>query len=480
MDNNVDVIVIGSGAAGSAAALQAHADGASVVILEKSGRDTAGGNTRLSGSGWFVNQDPAAARTFLRSLNGSFTVADDVIDAWAENTQGLSDWLRSLGATVAMTGDFHSTAEYGELDGSSCYAGMDTIEGKMGNELLYRFLVSALAERDITTLFDTEATRLLTDESGAVAGVEIRSGEQTSQIHARRGVILATGGFEANPAMVRDYLRLENPKIWGSPSATGDGHRMAQAVGADLWHMNNMMTITGIPGDLENPTGFFLALWNAHNYVFLSREGRRFTDESAEMRHGHVFREGSYQHFPVQPMNIVFDESMRLAGQLSPGRDVLPVGHMVLDEGYEWSSDNQAEIDKGWIVKADTLAELAGKLGLDPTVVETSVHRYNEACADGVDHSFGRNPETLAPVATAPFYAVSGPPLLGWSSGGPRRDGHSRVLDTAGSPIPGLYAAGAVSSTYSAAKDGGFHIADAFAFGRVAGAHAAARATAGD
>lgn len=64
-------------------------------------------------------------------------------------------------------------------------------------------------------------------------------------------------------------------------------------------------------------------------------------------------------------------------------------------------------------------------------------------------------------MATAPFYAVSGSPLLGWSSGGPRRDGHSRVLDTARNPIPGLYAAGAVSSTYSAAKDGGFHIADA-------------------
>ncbi len=103
---------------------------------------------------------------------------------------------------------------------------------------------------------------------------------------------------------------------------------------------------------------------------------------------------------------------------------------------------------------------------------------YNEACAAGVDRSFGRNPETLTPVATAPFYVVSGSPLLGWSSGGPRRDGHSRVFDTAGEPIPGLYAAGAVSSTYSAAKDGGFHIADAF--GRVAGAHAAKRATAGD
>lgn len=171
MDNIVDVLVIGSGAAGSAAALQAHADGASVVILEKSGPDSAGGNTRLSGSGWFVNQDPAAARTFLRSLNGEFPVAEDVIDAWAENTHGLSDWIRSLGATVAMTGDFHSAAEFAELDGSSCYAGMDTVEGKMGNELLYRFLVSALAERGVTTLFDTEATGLLTDE--------IRSGDRS-------------------------------------------------------------------------------------------------------------------------------------------------------------------------------------------------------------------------------------------------------------------------------------------------------------
>ncbi|ROZ49664.1 FAD-dependent oxidoreductase [Rhodococcus sp. WS3] len=478
MDNNVDVIVIGSGAAGSAAALQAHADGASVVILEKCGPDNAGGNTRLSGGGWFVNQDPAAARTFLRALNGSFTVADDVIDAWAENTHGLSDWLRELDAPVSMSGEFHSTAEYAELDGSSCYAGMDTIGGAMGNELLYRFLVSALAERGITTLFDTEATALLTDESGAVIGVETVSGGTTSQMYARRGVILATGGFEANPAMVRDYLRLENPKIWGSPSATGDGHRMAQAVGADLWHMNNMMTITGISGDTDDPSGHYLALWNAHNYVFLSQEGRRFTCESAEMRHGHVFKEGSYQHFPVRSMNIVFDESMRLAGPLSPGRDVLAVGRLVLDEGYEWSADNQTEIDKGWIVKADTLAELADKLGLDPAVVETSVRRYNEACTAGVDESFGRDPATLAPVVTAPFYAVSGPPLLGWSNGGPRRDGHSRVLDTAGNPISGLYAAGTVSSTYSAAKDGGFHIADALAFGRVAGAHAATRVSA--
>lgn len=383
MDETFDVVVIGSGAAGSAAALEAHTHGASVLVLEKCDRSTAGGNTRLSGGGWFVNQDPEAARTFLRSLSGAFTVADDVVAAWADSTHGISDWLRHLGAPVSMSDQFHTSAEYQELDGSSCYGGMDTVGGAMGNELLYNFLVSALAERGIETRFEARATALVTDESGAVVGVETSSTDGDSRLLATRGVILATGGFEADPEMVRDYLRLENPKIWGSSAATGDGHRMALAVGADLWHMNNMMTITGISGDPASAAGHYLALWGAENYVFLSGEGRRFTDESAEMRHGHVFREGAYQHFPVHPMTILFDETMRTANPLSPSRETLPVGRRVLVDGYEWSQDNQAEIDKGWIVKADSLGELAEQLGLDPAVVETSIARYNEACDAG-------------------------------------------------------------------------------------------------
>ena len=113
---------------------------------------------------------------------------------------------------------------------------------------------------------------------------------------------------------------------------------------------------------------------------------------------------------------------------------------------------------------------------MDADTLEHTVARYNAACASGRDEHFGRIPEKLGPVIEAPFHALPITPLLGWANGGPRRDGRVRVLDTRGEVIDGLYAAGEISSTYSWRKDGGFHIRDALAFGRVAGRDAATRA----
>lgn len=145
-------------------------------------------------------------------------------------------------------------------------------------------------------------------------------------------------------------------------------------------------------------------------------------------------------------------------------------------EGYSWSEDNSVEIDKGWIKRAQTIAELAEILSLDANTLHDTIARYNQACRSGVDDVFGRNPDTLDPVSAPPYYAISSPPLLGWTNGGPRRDGRARVLDPYMNHIQGLYAAGSVSSTYSWGKDGGFHIADALAFGRIAGREAASNA----
>ena len=167
---------------------------------------------------------------------------------------------------------------------------------------------------------------------------------------------------------------------------------------------------------------------------------------------------------------------MRTAGPLSPAPDVLPVGWNLLMNGARWSADNSAEIDRGLIESADSIAALADTIGLDATTLQRTVERYNAACAQGSDDHFGRTPEKLGPVRQAPFYALRVTPLLGWTNGGPRRDGRARVLDTQGAVIPGLYAAGELSSTYSWCKDGGFHIGDALAFGRVAGRDAAGRA----
>lgn len=472
-DEEFDVVVVGSGAAGAAAALAAHESGATVVVIEKCPVEQAGGNTRVSGGGWWVNRDPEQARAFLRALNGPFPVADDVVDAWAVETAENSTWLRGLGADVAMSGDYHTEPEYLELDGSDCYAGMDCIQGLMGNGLLHGFLTEALTTRGIEICYETRAVGLITDDP-SVTGVEVDGPAGCARIAARGGVILATGGFAADRRMVNDYLRVEDSVLWGSPAATGDGHRMAQAVGADLWHMDNMMTITGVRGDDE--FGYYLALWNGGNYLWVNDEGRRFVNESAAPRHGHIPRDGTYELFPTRPFHLIFDEQMRAAGPLSPPPAILPVGWNMLMKGARWSADNTAEIDSGLITRADTVAELAAAVGVDPETLQRAVDAYNGACDMGRDDYFGRAPETLGRVDTGPFYALRVTPLLGWSNGGPRRDGRARVLDTRGNAIAGLYAAGEVSSTYSWAKDGGFHIGDALAFGRLAGREAATRA----
>ncbi|WP_280232458.1 FAD-dependent oxidoreductase [Nocardia cyriacigeorgica] len=470
-DEDCDVVVVGVGAAGAAAALSAQAAGARVVVLEKADAATAGGNTRVSGSGWFINRDPERAAQFLRSLCGPYPVADDVVQTWARETALNSAWLRDLGAEVGASSQYHTEAEYLTLDGSDCYGGMDTVGAQMGNFLLYEFLLGALTDRGIEIRFSTPAAELIT-EDGAVVGVETAAGQR---IGARGGVVLATGGFAANPRMVRDYLRLTDAPIWGSPHSTGDGHRMAQRIGADLWHMDNMMTITGVRVD-DGP-GAFLALWAADHYLFVGPDGRRFVDETAENRHGHIYRNGDLELFPLRPFHLIFDERMRTAGPLSPTRQVLPVGWKLLMENFVWSADNSTEIARGTIRRADTIAELAEYIDVDPATLERTVAGYNKACEYGRDDSFGRAPHTLAPVSQPPFYVLEVAPLLGWSNGGPRRDGRARVIDVDSAVIAGLYAAGEVSSTYSWAKDGGFHIADALAFGRVAGREAAERAS---
>lgn len=472
-----DVIVVGAGAAGFAAALAARESGASVLLVEKCGPDTAGGNTRLSGGGWFVNRSPERSKVYLRALSEGFPLPNDVVESWARETAINSAWLRNLGARVETSDTVHTEPEYPELDGSDCYAGMDTIEGELGNARLYSFLADAADARGVEVLHNAPVRELIQDpETGEIHGVVVQRDNAERRFMARGGVVLATGGFEANADMVRTYLGLSDSIRWGTPANTGDGLRMAQKVGADLWHMQSLMTITGIRGDTE--AGHYLALPRAvgpQNYIYVAPDARRFADESAGPRHGHVLQHGRYERFPMQSLFVIFDENLRRAGPLSPPPDLLPIGWRALMDGYRWSDDNSSEIERGWIQRADSIAELADLLGLDRATLEETVETYNAGCLEGVDRQLGRRADTLHPLSQPPFYGFHAPPLLGWTNGGPRRDGRARVLDTSGEVIPGLYAAGSVSSTYSWCKDGGFHIADALAFGRIAGREAAGR-----
>jgi succinate dehydrogenase/fumarate reductase flavoprotein subunit len=481
-DVEADVVVLGVGAAGSAAAIEAHEAGAHVIVLEKLPEGQHGGNTRVSGGAWFDNLDVERAAVYLHSLSAGFDIPDEIVRVWARETALVTEWMetvvgvRSGHIGGAIRPDAGATAEFPELDGSDAYGGMIAVDGRLGDSRLLTALHAALEARGIDVRLATPAQRLVQDPaSGAVVGVVAATPEGGElRVRARRGLVLATGGFEADAAMVRDYLRLPQTLTWGSPYNTGDGHRMAQKVGADLWHMDNMTSIEGfaVPG---YPSGFYARFSFRKGFIYVDTDGRRCVNELPPTGHGNALQHGHYEHVPTRRLHAVFDEATRLAGPISPAPDMLPVGWNLLVEGYSWSADNSVEVEKGWLVRGDTLEELAARLEVDPALLVRSVERYNAACAAGEDEQFGRPADTLEPLGPGPYYAFTSAPMLGWSNGGPRRDEHARVLDPFGEVIEGLHAAGSVSSTYSWCKDAGMHIADAIAFGRVAGRSAANR-----
>ncbi|WP_300681274.1 FAD-dependent oxidoreductase [Nocardioides sp.] len=483
-----DVVVLGMGAAGSAAAIEAHDAGCRVAILEKLDGGLEGGNTRASGGSWWINQDPERAATYLKSLCGGFEVPPAVIATWAEETSRNTAWVSdTVGAAVAPVGGAIGGTgpgmppEFPELDGSDVYLGQMAVGGVLGGQRLITALHAALEARGIDVRRGTPARRLVQDPvTGRITGVVATTPTgQTLRVRAERGVVLATGGFEADDAMVRDYLRFTQARPWGSPHNRGDGHRMAQKVGADLWHMDNMMAIDGlqVPG---YDADFYLRFSFRKGFIYVDADGRRVTNELPQWGHGQSHQHGGYELTPVRGHHAIFDEATRLSGPISPNKRMLEIGWNVLIDGYDWSDDNSVEVDKGWILRGDTLEELAEWLGVQASELTRSVELYNQACAAGYDEQHRRPAATLDPIGAGPYYAVTSSPMTAWSNGGPRRDEHCQVLDPFGDVIAGLYAAGSVSSTYSWGKDGGFHIADALAFGRVAGRSAAAAAAAPD
>jgi succinate dehydrogenase/fumarate reductase flavoprotein subunit len=165
---------------------------------------------------------------------------------------------------------------------------------------------------------------------------------------------------------------------------------------------------------------------------------------------------------------MIFDDKTRRA-------DCLTVDNMswnTLVEGYRWSADNSAEIERGWIATAATIRELAGKIGRDPDQLATTVERFNDAARNGHDSDFGRSADRMEPIEQPPYYAVEIVPGLVASTGGAKRDTHSRVLDHDDTPIPRLYEAGELGSTFANLYQNGSFLTECIVFGRIAGRNA--------
>jgi len=171
------------------------------------------------------------------------------------------------------------------------------------------------------------------------------------------------------------------------------------------------------------------------------------------------------------PMFMVFDHALYASGPLYDRKPVSGWARIV--ERYEWSEDNSAELERGWIKRAESLAGLAERIGLSGSALEETVRRWNRNCEGGSDPEFGRR-KMLIPIVKPPFYAIELSPSMLNTQGGPRRNKHGQIVRPDDTPIPRLYSAGELGSIYSYLYQGTGNIGECLAFGRISARNAVA------
>lgn len=477
-DAEADVVVVGFGAAGFAAAVTAHELGAEVILLEKAPDGEHGGNTRVAGQGYLNTSAVEPAIAYLTALCGPYTVPEPMIRVWAEEMCRNNDWLRSLGGDPQEHQHPPVGIEFPDLPGADCVHKFHN-GATYGYSLTWQLFERLVKQRPIRILYETPGKQLIQhDLSKEILGVRAQRDGRPLHVKARKGVVLTCGGFENNQQMIRDYLPgVPYCYTSGSPHNEGDGITMALTVGADLWHMNNYAGPSMALKVPEIRTSFSMQALHyskqmAGGMIVVGPDARRFTDEKFKTRHGKVPVNGRWLPLSTPcPMFMIFDDTLFRAGPLY---DEHPShGWTQIVERYSWSDDNSAELAKGWVKRADSVAALAALVGLDTAALEASVAQWSRGCAVGHDPEFGRT-LMLAPIVKAPFYAVELSPSMLNTQGGPRRNEHAQIVRPDDSPIPRLYSAGELGSIYSYLYQGTGNIGECLAFGRIAGRNAAA------
>lgn len=464
-----DVIVVGYGGAGATASIKAADEGANVLLIEKAPKGEEGGNTRFALQAVISidKENVDKGVEYFKNLRGKFnTPSDGMIKTYLEYTSNNYDWLKYLGAENIYVFPFQ---EY-DLPGGDVMEAM-LIDGEIWTSALYRTLQEAVGARkdSIEVWYESPGVGLIQDpETKIIHGVRVDNNGTLLNIRAKNGVVLCTGGFENNMQMIQDYLQLPYAYSKAARYNTGDGITMAMEVGANLWHMSN---IAGPDLNVLNPetnTAFAYAIqgksdslstgFATQNVIFIGAEGTRFTDESVLPNHGHVNFHGMWKQMPLSlPAFAIFDETARLSQSVYP----------------TWSEGNAEEIDKGLIVKANTIKELAEKIGVNPDNLQKQIREYNKYCTYKNDPIFGRAKDTLKPIKKSPYYAMELVPSFTNTQGGPERNEKGEVLDVRRNVIPHLYSAGEMGSMFSGIYQGSGNLGECIAFGRISGQNAA-------
>ena len=483
-----DVIVVGAGNAAMCAALTAREHGATVLVLEKAAVEWRGGNTYFTGGAirfafegmeQLVRLIPDLSQSELDSMVVPDYPQSQFYSDLMRVTEGLADtelaqilvdqsypsmlWLQQKGVRFIplwgrqafKVGDKHHF--WGGLNLEAVGGGKGLSDQQF-----------AIAERqEVQIRYQTKALHLLQDQRGGVSGVTVR-GPQGFQDIAAGSVVLACGGFEANAEMRTRYLGpgWEFAKVRGTPHNTGDGIRMALDIGAQPY--GNWSGCHAVAWDLNAPpygNRQITDLFQKHSYPYgliVNINGERFVDEGADLRNFTYARYG--REIIRQPQRVAF--------QLFDSK----VTHLLRDE-YRIPQVTKAQ--------ADTIPELAQKLGIDPDGLQRTVNEYNNAVQPGEFHPAildGKHTEGIdppksnwaLPIDTPPYHGFAVTCGITFTFGGLRINKDAQVLETEEDPIPGLYAAGElVGGLFYHNYPGGSGLCAGTVFGRIAGESAA-------
>lgn len=491
-----DVVVVGCGFAGATSAIAAHDAGARVVVIEK--MPDPGGISVCSFGGVRCASDAKAALAYLQRTNGDAAPLP-VLKALARGMVGVPRFIAHL--TKAVGG----TTAVRPAEGNYPFPGADTfgfvtveslpdfdvdrayphVAGAPGGRFLFQMFERNLALRGLVPRTRTAAMELLRNRDGKVVGVRARAGREIIDIQARGGVVLACGGFEGSLDLQGRHWSFGPVLNAAFRGNTGDGIRMAQAAGAELWHMWHVHGSYGFRHpDPRYPFGIRtkrLPDWQPGQelrgdvrvpWILVDKRGRRFMNEYEPYLQDTGIRPfAAYdpvrQRFAALPAHLIADAN---------GLATWPFGRPTSHERgirYEWSRDNRAEIANGILRLAPTIAALADALQVPEQELTASIARWNAACDVQRDDAFDRPPTSMMPIREPPFVHADVWPIVSNTQGGPVHDARQRILHVSGKPIEGLYVAGEIGSLFGHLYLSGGNIAECVVGGQIAGREAA-------
>ncbi|MCZ6477636.1 MAG: FAD-dependent tricarballylate dehydrogenase TcuA [Gemmatimonadetes bacterium] len=487
-EESCDVLVVGAGNAALTAALAASEQGASVIVVEKAPIYLRGGNSYFAGGLFrFAYEGFEDVLGLVPDISdeqrdstdvGSYPQATFYADVMRV-TEGLSDpdmvqllvsqsypammWMKDQGVPWILAYGRQAFTQNGVLR----FWGGLVVESVGAGKGLSDRLFELVERAGVKTLYQTKLTALTADRRGRVVGATVRDTDGYREIDAK-SVVLACGGFEANPEMRARYLGAgwELAKVRGTQFNTGDGIRAALDIGAQPF--GHWSGCHAVAWDLNAPPygdRNIADLFQKHSYQFgliVNVEGKRFVDEGADFRnytYAKYGREILYQ--PQRAAFQLFDDKTK---------------HLLRDE---------YSIPQASVVRASTIGELADGLGVQREALEHTVAEYNGAIQPGdFDPTAldGKRTAGIEPPKSNWALPLDTPPYAGFAVtcgitftfGGLRIDGRGQVLDTEDAKIPGLYAAGElVGGLFYVNYPGGAGLMAGAVFGRLAGTNAA-------